>query len=216
MTRATDHLLSEKLGYAGFKKRFVEANCQKCPLSRSRTNIVFDRGNPAAKILIIGEAPGAEEDKAGLCFVGRAGRLLDKMMASIGVDTGRDTLITNVLKCRPPDNRVPTREEAESCLPFLEKQIELMSPRVIILLGATACRHVFPAMRAAFSSQVGALIPHPRFRIDCMPLFHPAYLLYDPRKRKDMWAHLKGLREMLIREKLIRETPIPEGELPPF
>ncbi len=130
--------------YGKFKNNFLKDNCTACGLSAGRTNLVFDRGNPAAKILVIGEAPGAEEDKLGKSFVGRAGKVLDGVMASIGLDTNRDMLIANVVKCRPPDNRPPRAEEAATCFPFLEKQIGLVDPEIIVLLGRTAMKYLMP------------------------------------------------------------------------
>src|SRR3989338_3284847 len=121
--------------YTSFKKALLKSNCTRCPLSESRTHIVVDRGNPEAKVVMIGEAPGENEDLQGKAFVGRAGRLLDEMMKEIGFDTNQDSLIINVVKCRPPENRAPRSEEVSACNPFLQKQIELIKPKIILLLG---------------------------------------------------------------------------------
>ncbi len=193
--------------YAAFKRAFLDAGCTKCRLSQSRTNLVIDRGNPAAKILVIGEAPGEHEDKQGQAFVGRAGRLMDEIFAGIGLDTNRDTLIINVVKCRPPENRAPLRDEVETCHPYLRRQIELVKPRLIILLGATALKHVVPG-KAEFSmeAEAGRFFTHEAYpAIQLMVLYHPAYLLYDPRKRKEMEAHVKTLRGYLEAERLLPE-----------
>jgi DNA polymerase len=131
--------------YPDFKTALIQSACSQCGLSESRTHIVVDRGNPMSRVLIIGEAPGANEDYQGKAFVGRAGRLLDQLMMEIGFDTNRDGLIVNVVKCRPPDNRAPSQEEVDACFPFLKKQIDLVRPKVILLLGATALRHVLRA-----------------------------------------------------------------------
>lgn len=162
-----------------------------------------DRGNPEAKILFIGEAPGAEEDKAGRSFVGRSGKLLDKLMESIGLDTNRDVLITNVVKCRPPDNRVPTATEALACAPYLKKQIALLEPSLIVLLGATAFRRMAPDRD--FGAEVGKIfdLSWEGRRIPCLPLFHPAYLLYDPRKRETMAGYLATLNKFVRENALI-------------
>ncbi|MGH7197336.1 MAG: uracil-DNA glycosylase, partial [Candidatus Omnitrophota bacterium] len=128
--------------YPVFKEALAASGCLKCALSRSRTHIVVDRGDPKAKVVIIGEAPGENEDREGKAFVGRAGRLLDAMMKEAGFDTDRQSLIINIVKCRPPENRKPAAEEAEACSPFLKKQLELVKPEAILLLGATALRHM--------------------------------------------------------------------------
>src|SRR5262245_16113497 len=119
----------------------VAAECTRCGLCKTRNNVVFADGNPEAKLMIIGEGPGANEDEMGLPFVGRAGQLLDRILASVKIDRKRDTYICNVVKCRPPGNRVPTAEEAAACRPFLEAQIEFVNPRLILLAGATAVQH---------------------------------------------------------------------------
>jgi len=191
--------------YEKFKRDFLKENCTRCELSKDRTHLVFDRGNPGSKILVIGEAPGAEEDKQGKCFVGRAGKVLDEVMASIGLDTDRDMLIVNVVKCRPPDNRPPRTEEAATCAPFLEKQIRLFDPEIILLLGRTALKHVMPdrakiAMKESAGKIFDGIFFAEKKKIPCMLLYHPAYLLYDPRKRADMLAHLKILSNILKKQ----------------
>jgi len=197
--------LSDPAKYNSFKKKFLADNCTRCALSAGRANLVFDRGNPASKILVIGEAPGAEEDKKGQCFVGRAGKVLDEVMASVGLDTNRDTLIINIVKCRPPDNRPPRAEEAVECSPYLEKQIRLFDPEIILLLGRTALKHILPeAAKLPMKDLVGKVFEGVFFeekkKISCMLLYHPAYLLYDPRKKKDMLAHLQILDSLLKKE----------------
>ena len=124
--------------YEEFKKRLLESECTRCELSRTGKNIVIDRGNPRSRIMVIGEAPGETEEKLGKAFVGRAGKLLDSIMDAVGLDTNKDMLIANIVKHRPPKNRVPRADEAEACMPYLKKQIELIKPRLIILLGATS------------------------------------------------------------------------------
>ncbi len=189
--------------YNKFKNDFLEKNCTACGLSKGRTHLVFDRGNPAAKILMIGEAPGAEEDKTGRSFVGRAGKVLDGVMASIGIDTDRDTLIANVVKCRPPDNRPPRADEAETCFPFLEMQIKICDPQLIVLLGRTAMKYIMPdKAKLPMKDIVGKIFTGIFFKekkeIPCLLLYHPAYLLYDPRKRRDMLLHLETLKKIII------------------
>ena len=182
--------------YANFKAALAASNCQKCALSRSRTHIVVDRGNPKARVVLIGEAPGANEDLQGRVFVGRGGKLLDGMMKEIGFDTDQDSLVINVVKCRPPDNRAPVSQEAAACFPFLRKQLDLVKPAFILLLGATALKHVVPDKAAlSMGEQVGkffACADYPG--IEFMVLYHPAFILRDPRKRPLMAEHLRRFK----------------------
>ncbi len=190
--------------YAAFRERLLDSKCRRCALAARRTNIVVDRGNPAAGILVIGEGPGRDEDLQGKAFVGRSGQLLDRIMAAIGLDTNRDLLIANVVKCRPTDpegqNRPPTPEEAETCFPYLKRQIALMSPRVILLLGATSLRYMDPGRKdfsmAREAGRFIALPDHPG--IEAMVLYHPAALLRNPNLKADMWAHVKVLKKRLV------------------
>ena len=187
--------------YKSFKELLTNSNCTRCDLSKSRTRIVVDRGNPAAPILAIGEGPGETEDRMGLAFVGKAGKLLDEIMDAIGIRTDSDMLIANVVKCRPPQNRTPQTPEAEACLPFLKKQISLVKPKFIILLGAVAARHVL-AEKASFSmeKEVGKIFTMPEYPgVQFVTVYHPAFLLRDPRKKKDMWEHVQKLRRHLQR-----------------
>ena len=191
-----NNLLGAK-DYPAFKEALIQSACTQCALSKSRTQLVVDRGNPEAKVLFIGEAPGVNEDLQGKAFVGRAGRLLDDMLKEIGFDTNRDALIANVVKCRPPENRAPKPEEAAACLPFLKKQIELADPRFIVLLGATALKHILPENKdLPMASQAGRCFQHRSYTgKDLMVLYHPAFVLRDPRKKPLMAEHLKRLVE---------------------
>ena len=184
-------------GYTDFKNELIASDCRRCGLSAHRTHIVVDRGNPAAKTLFIGEAPGENEDLQAKAFVGRAGRLLDEMLKAQGFDTDRDALIANVVKCRPPENRAPLPEEAEACLPFLHRQIELVRPRLIGLLGATALRHLIPEKKKfSMRQEAGGFFAHASHPgVEWMVLYHPAYILRDPRQRPLMEAHLKKFVE---------------------
>jgi DNA polymerase len=186
--------------YAEFRRRLTAYNCQRCPRGRARTHIVLDRGNPNAKILIVSERPGDNEDAIGRAFVGRSGELLDRIMASIGLDTNRDLLIVNVVKCRAEVDRAPTTQEVEACLPYVRRQIELMRPKVILLLGAVALKYLVKGRGDEFSmeDEAGHLFsaadqPDVHF----MVLYHPAFLLRDPRKKAAMWEHVKRLRAFL-------------------
>jgi uracil-DNA glycosylase family 4 len=183
--------------YDEFRRLLSSFDCRKCALADGRTTIVIDRGNPASKLMLVGEGPGAQEDQTGKAFVGRAGKLLDEIMATVNLDTERDMLIVNVVKCRPPDNRTPHPTEAASCLPYLQKQIGLVGPACILLLGATAAKHLFTQRKfASMEEEVGKFFESPEYPgIRFMLLYHPAFLLRDPRKKKDMWSHMKTFHE---------------------
>jgi len=186
--------------YDQFKEALAKSNCSKCALSGSRRNIVVDRGNPNAKVLMIGEGPGENEDLQAKAFVGRAGQLLDELMRQIGFDTNQESLIVNVVKCRPPENRAPKHEEVAACNPFLRKQIELVKPRIILLLGAVALKHVI-AEKKEFSmeQEAGKFFDHPSFPdVRLMVLYHPAFILRDPRKKPAMVEHLKRFRDLWL------------------
>lgn len=182
--------------YASFEKALAGDSCRACGLCRARTHVVVGRGNPAARLLVLGEAPGASEDAEGRAFVGRSGKLLDRWFADAGLDTNRDCLIANVVKCRPPDNRPPTPEEAATCRPLLKKQIELVRPQAVLLMGATAARHVRGPKAGAMRDQVGRFFDSPEYPgARFMALWHPAYLLRDPRKKPLAAKHLTGFVE---------------------
>lgn len=190
----------ESQTYDVFKKSLSESQCDKCKeLCQGRHSIVVDRGNPKTKIMVIGEAPGENEDLQGRAFVGRAGQLLDKIMESIGLNTNQDMLIVNVVKCRPPKNRAPTPEEAENCRPYLEWQIKFVQPQVVVLLGATAAKHLIVKHKGEnMKDRVGQFFDVPSYPgVKFLLLYHPAYLLRDPRKKKDMWEHVKNLKVFL-------------------
>jgi len=185
--------------YRDFADRLRAYDCRRCELSESRYRIVVDRGNPQAKILFISERPGDNEDHTGQAFVGRAGELLDRMLAAIELDSNDDALIVNVVKCKPPVDRSPTSGEAEACLPYLERQIELVKPRFIVLLGAVALKWIDPVRREfTMEKEAGRFFTLHRYPgVQIMVLYHPAFLLRDPRKKKITWEHLKQLRAAL-------------------
>ena len=194
--------------YEEFRERLRASGCAKCALHQGRTNIVVDRGNPSAPVITIGEGPGENEDKEGRAFVGRAGQLFDKIMSAVGIDTERDMLIVNVVKCRPPENRNPRTEEAAECLPYLKRQIELTRPRVILLLGATALKHID---KSKTNFQMGeeagrffTLADYPG--IQFMVLYHPAALLYNAKLKPAMWEHVKKLRRYLEQNGLYKKA----------
>jgi uracil-DNA glycosylase len=202
--RPTHASILAAASYAELGERLAAYPCRRCPLSEARTNLVVDRGVPGAPILLIGEAPGAEEDRLGLAFVGRSGRLLDSLLEFAGIDTRKDILIANIVKCRPPGNRPPTALEAAACFPYLSRQIALSRPRILGLLGATALEHVLPSRRAASRSRerlrdvVGSIFEDPAYPgMEIAPLYHPAYLLRNPSTKDLMVKHLKGLASRL-------------------
>jgi len=160
--------------------------CTLCGLSQSRTNTVFGIGNPDADWLIVGEAPGAEEDRRGEPFVGRAGKLLDEMLRAIG-QRREDVFIANILKCRPPNNRDPKADECASCRPYLERQIELVRPRIILAVGRIAAQNLLGS-----DDPVGRMRGKPH-QLDGIPLvvtYHPAYLLRSPSQKDKSWRDL--------------------------
>jgi uracil-DNA glycosylase len=178
-----------------------------CALKRTATNTVFADGVPGGRVMLIGEAPGRDEDRIGKPFVGRAGQLLDKMLASIGLDRRTNAYITNVINWRPPDNRDPTLEEAASCLPFLRRHIELVDPGVIILLGAVAARHVVGISDGIMRLR-GRWLEYRvgDHMVPLMPTLHPAYLLRQPAHKKLAWHDLQAVRDKMRTLKLTENT----------
>ena len=162
-------------------------DCTRCALSRGRTKIVFGDGDPHAQLMFVGEGPGADEDAQGLPFVGRAGQLLNNMIAAMGLKR-EQVYIANIVKCRPPQNRVPEPEEAHTCSPFLFQQIDVIRPQVLVALGATAALYLlgFKAPLATLRGRV-----HPCRGANLIVTYHPAYLLRDPRQKKEAWRDLQ-------------------------
>lgn len=168
------------------------ADCQRCNLASNRTNIVFGRGNPQAKIMLIGEGPGKDEDLQGQPFVGAAGQLLDKILVAAEIDSDQ-VYIANVLKCRPPKNRVPNKKEAAACLPWLWQQIEAIRPPIIVLLGSVALQHLI-SPNARITSMRGQWLES-KSGIKIMPTFHPAALLRDASKKRPVWEDFQKIRD---------------------
>ncbi len=166
------------------------AECRACPLAQGRTHAVIGTGNPHGKIMLVGEGPGRDEDATGVPFVGRAGQLLDKMLAAIDLDR-EQVYIANVVKCRPPNNRTPLPEEAEACLPYLRAQFALVRPAIILCLGATAARYLCsPDIR--ISRDRGQWVEKKGVWI--LPTYHPAALLRNADWKRDAWEDMKKLR----------------------
>ena len=173
------------------------SSCVKCSLSSTRNNVVFGRGNPHSKLFVIGEGPGQQEDEQGLAFVGRAGKMLDSTFLSVGIDTNEDCYISNIVKCRPPNNRKPLANEVKECLPWLNEQIEMIKPKVIVLAGSTAVQS-YLNIDEPISKLRGKWII--KEGIKYMPIFHPSYLLRNPSKEKGKpkwltWQDLKKVKK---------------------
>ncbi|MHC4132051.1 MAG: uracil-DNA glycosylase [Planctomycetota bacterium] len=204
-----EHKNSETPEAADELEKLAEQVCQchKCPLGSLRTNAVPGEGSPNAQIMFVGEGPGAEEDAQGRPFVGRAGKLLDKIIAACGLERG-EVWIGNILKCRPPENRDPKSEEIVACLPYLQRQIEIINPEVIVALGAHAARTLLNTnksighMRGQFQEYYAGL-GHRAIKL--MPTYHPAYLLrnYSKDNRTRVWEDMKTVLAEL-------DLPIPE------
>lgn len=163
------------------------AACRACALSKTRANVVFGEGSASPAVMFVGEAPGAEEDRRGRPFVGRAGELLDKIIGAMGM-TREDVFIGNVLKCRPPGNRDPQPAEAAACMPFLQRQIALLRPRMIVALGAHAAR-ALGAPAAGIQKSRGKVFEFEGVAV--MPTFHPAYLLRNAGEKRKVWEDMK-------------------------
>ncbi|MCS7033407.1 MAG: uracil-DNA glycosylase [Phycisphaerae bacterium] len=170
--------------------------CVKCPLHAGRTQTVFGEGDVDAQLMFIGEGPGETEDQTGRPFVGRAGELLDKMIAGMGLRR-EQVYICNVVKCRPPNNRAPLPDETAACASYLERQIETIRPKVIVTLGAPAAKFILGNDRVAISRVRGTWHEYRGIRV--MPTFHPAYILrvYTPEVRGQVWSDLQKVMEAL-------------------
>jgi DNA polymerase len=180
---------------------------EECPLKKTATNTVFADGNPAARIMFVGEAPGADEDRQGKPFVGVSGQLLDRMLASIGLDrhapdAANAFYITNIVFWRPPGNRNPTTNEIAACLPFLERHIELVQPDVLVALGGPSAKTLLgraegiTRLRGTWHAYASPRLSAP---IDAMAVFHPAYLLRSPAHKREAWRDLLAIRDRLNR-----------------
>ncbi len=170
-----------------------------CNLSNSKNKIVVSRGSPLAKLMIIGEAPGAKEEELGEPFVGRSGKLLDKLLQNVGIDINQDVYFCNVVKCRPPQNRRPTKAEIHENLPWLYQQIKLVNPRVIVLVGATALEAILKT-KSRISILRGKWIDWEDRLV--MPVFHPSYLLRNPSKEEGKPMSLTNSDFLKIKEKI--------------
>ena len=167
--------------------------CKKCRLCTNRTNIVFGQGNKKARLMFIGEGPGADEDKQGIPFVGKAGQLMNNAFQALEINR-EDVYIANIVKCRPPSNRVPEDDEAQTCLNYLRNQVILIKPKIIVLLGSTALKNILgkeygiTAVRGNWMEKNG---------IKYMPTWHPAALLRDENKKIEFWQDLKEAKKYI-------------------
>lgn len=168
--------------------------CTACPLAGRRTNVVFGEGVLESPVMFVGEGPGEQEDLQGRPFVGPAGQLLDRMLAAIGLSREQNAMICNIVKCRPPGNRTPSPEEGERCLPFLRAQVDIVRPRVIVCLGATAVRHIIDP-GARITRVRGQWTERKGFWITAT--YHPAALLREPSRKAEAWSDLKAVRAKL-------------------
>jgi DNA polymerase len=178
--------------------------CRRCGLGSSRTQVVVSRGNPQAPLMVIGEGPGAQEDEQGKPFVGRSGQLLDRMLESVGIDSNRDAYVCNIVKCRPPENRKPTALEMAACRPWLDQQIALVDPPVILLAGATAVEGLLgikggiTKLRGQWRRGEGGSLEGRWL----MPILHPSYLLRNASKERGSpkwltWHDLQDVQRRL-------------------
>ena len=198
-----DHLLLEDMGQDNIETLHIDldlfnqsiCNCQKCQLSQTRKNFVFGVGNPNADIVFIGEAPGEKEDLQGVPFVGRAGKLLDKILAAIEL-TRNDVYICNILKCRPPNNRDPLPSEVEKCEPYLIKQLQLISPKLIVALGRIAACTLLET-KESLKNLRNQIFTYAE--IDLLVTYHPAALLRNPNFKKPAWEDFQLIRGKYLR-----------------
>jgi uracil-DNA glycosylase len=171
------------------------AACEKCSLCQSRTQTVFGVGNPQADLMVIGEAPGAEEDKQGEPFVGAAGKLLDNMLKAIGLNRQK-VFIANILKCRPPSNRNPSNEEAMACEAYLLRQIDLIQPKMVLSVGGVSAKNLLKTEEAVgrLRQQKQQMVKR---KLPVLVTYHPAYLLRKPSEKAKSWEDLKKLKQMM-------------------
>jgi len=170
--------------------RAAIGECQQCSLGQTRTKLVFGEGRSDARLMFVGEAPGRDEDATGQPFIGRAGKLLTRMIVAMGLERS-DVYIGNILKCRPPDNRTPTLSEMAVCLPYILQQVDIIQPEVVCALGATALKGLLRDPRASIGRMRGKFVPWRGAKL--MPTYHPAYLLRSPGEKRKAWDDLQKI-----------------------
>lgn len=189
-------------GYTSLEEAAKEAAvCTRCILHTGRTHSVFSDGNPSAPLMLIGEGPGQNEDETGIPFVGRAGQLLTQILASVDIERKTDIYICNTVKCRPPQNRAPQPDEMAACFPYLQAQIDIIRPKLILLAGATALKGVL-GIQTGITKVRGQWFDTPFHGARAMPIFHPSYLLRNQSKEKGspkwlMWQDIQEVRRAL-------------------
>lgn len=180
----------------------IASTCPKCDLCKSRTQVVFGYGPVPCNVMVIGEGPGEQEDKEGKPFVGRAGQLLTKIFESVGIDREKEVYITNVVKCRPPNNRTPFPGEIAACNPYLRRQIHLVQPKVLLLLGAAAAKTILADEKLSITKVRGqwfhAPVTYMSEPLYVMPMFHPSYLLRNESREKGSpkWLTWQDMKEV--------------------
>ncbi len=198
---------AENAGYDELRE--LALACTRCSLSKSRTRVAFSDGNPKARLIVVGEAPGAEEDRTGRPFVGQAGKLLDLMLASVGLSRKDSVYICNVLKCRPPGNRNPAPVEIESCAPFLKRQLELVAPEVLLATGSFAAQWL-TGSRKALGKLRGQV--HSYGGVPLVVTYHPAALLRNAGWSRPAWDDLQLLRQVMDQARAATATRTPAAE----
>lgn len=195
----------------------IALNCKKCPLSKTRNKVVFGHGPVPSDIMLIGEAPGADEDEQGLPFVGRSGKLLTQILESIEIKRPDDIYIANTLKCRPPGNRTPATSEQEACWPYLEAQLNLVKPKILLLAGTPSVKNVLK-IKEPISKIRGKWFKLPGYQdLSVMPIFHPSYLLRNPQKTKGSpkwftWQDMQEVKNALEYLKKVRELSLESSD----
>ena len=184
-------------------------NCKGCELCQTRQTIVFGSGNPNSKLLLIGEAPGKEEDLEGRPFIGRSGQLLRQLLCNVKIDPEQDAFITNIVKCRPPNNRNPKSSEIKNCLSILEKQLSILKPELIVLIGSASTQALL-GKDIKISKKRGQWLKKTikNHTVNIMPIFHPSYLLRNPSSEigKPKWLTQNDLKKVAIRYQELNKT----------
>lgn len=204
--KSDSRLQTPSLQVAGQKKAALDAlhaemgDCQRCKLHKGRENLVFGEGNPCAELMFIGEGPGGDEDLQGRPFVGEAGQLLNSLIGKMGFDR-EDVYIGNIVKCRPPMNRAPEDDEIEACMPFIERQVKIISPKVIMALGRISS-HALTGEKVPITRMRGNFLEYKG--IPLMPTFHPAYLLRNKKDKNLVWEDALKILKKLGREPVPR------------
>jgi DNA polymerase len=173
-----------------YSLRIEIENCRKCPLAETRRHAIFGEGHSEAPVMVIGEAPGRDEDRIGRPFVGRSGQLLDKILAACSFNRQEHVFISNIVKCRPPENRAPSPREAAVCMPWLQQQIECINPKIIILLGATALKYMAGSEYKITRDRGKWILLQQRMT---MPVYHPSALLRNPNLKRDTWEDFQKI-----------------------